>query len=299
VYKSTDGGSTWIAKNSGLGMPSNLNTWILKRLPDGTLYVSVTLAVDAARKSYKGGLFRSDDGGEHWTLVNQGFDLNWIVGYNIDPQDPKRIYVGCFQAPQLGGGGGYASRDGGLSWSRILDKPEVWGITPDPEVPTRLWGCVQSGDSYGGEGLFLSEDAGASWVKLPTFPFTAYGPQQVHFDPNDSRVVRVTTFGGGVWKGTITRPVNPHAAFVWGTRSGHPHFSSTSQGDISTYTWDFGDGSWSHEPAPVHRYGSAGKYQVTLKVEGPNGIDSTSAEVNVPPPLVRGNRIRPGRTIDP
>ena len=103
VYKSTDGGSTWSARNSGLGMPNNLNTWILKRLPDGTLYVSVTLGVDAARKSYKGGLFRSEDGGDHWTLVNQTFDLNWIVGYNIDAQDPKRIYVGCFQAPQLCG----------------------------------------------------------------------------------------------------------------------------------------------------------------------------------------------------
>ncbi len=290
VYQSTDGGLSWVAKNSGLGMPSNLNTWILKRLPDGTLYVSLTLAVDAARKSYKGGLFKSDDGGEHWTLVNQNFDLNWIVGYEIDAQDPNRIYAGCFQAPQLEGGGGYASRDGGLTWSKILDKPEVWGITPDPEAPNRLWGCVQSGDSYEGEGLFLSEDAGSSWLKLPTFPFTAYGPQQVHFDPADSRVVRVTTFGGGVWKGAVARPAPPHAGFFWRTQSGHLRFASTSQGDISTHTWDFGDGSRSHQAAPVHRYSAAGIYQVTLKVEGPNGVDSTSVEVTVPAPVRRDNR---------
>jgi len=261
-------------------MPNNLNTWILKRLPDGALYVSVTLAVDAGT-SRKGGLFRSDDGGEHWTLVNQNFDLNWIFGYEIDSQDPNRIYVGCFQAPGLGGGGGYASTDGGLTWAKILDKPEVWSITPDPEAPDRLWGCVQSGDSYEGEGLFLSEDAGTSWIKLPSFPFTAYGPQQVHFDPAGSHVLRVTTFGGGVWKGIIPRPRTPLADFAWRTQSGLLHFSSTSQGDVSTCTWDFGDGARSHETAPVHRYGSAGKYQVTLKVEGPNGIDSRSAEVTV------------------
>jgi len=277
-------------------MPNNLNTWVLRRLPDGTLYVSVTLAVDAARKSYKGGLFKSEDGGEHWTLVNQNLDLNWIVGYNIDTQDPNRIYVGCFQAPQLEGGGGYASLDGGVSWSRILDKPEVWGITPDPEAPGRLWGCVQSGDSYEGEGLYLSEDGGSSWFKLPAFPFTAYGPQQVHFDAVDSRIVRVTTFGGGVWKGTVGRPIPPRASFVWAFRSGHPHFSSNSQGDISTCTWDFGDGSWSHEPAPLHRYHSGGKYQVTLKVEGPNGVDSTSMEVTVPPPPRRNGRTRGARS---
>jgi len=290
VYKSTDGGSTWVAKNSGLGMPDNLNTWVLKRLPDGALYVSVTLAVDAARKSYKGGLFRSVDGGDHWVLVNQNFALNWIVGYKIDEQDPNRIYVGCFEAPQLGGGGGYASSDGGVTWSRILDKLDVWGITPDPEAPDRLWACVQSGDSYEGEGLFLSEDAGSSWSKLPTFPFTAYGPQQVHFDPADSRVVRVTTFGGGVWKGTIPRPVPPRSGFDWSIWSGHPHFLSHSQGDISTFTWDFGDGSRSHEKSPVHRYSSGGKYQVTLKVEGPNGVDSWSMEVTIPESTRRRGR---------
>ncbi len=290
VYKSTDGGSTWVPRNSGLGMPNNLNTWILKRLPDGTLYVSVTLAVDAARNSYKGGLFRSHDGGDHWTLVNQNLDLNWIVGYNIDPQDPNRIYVGCFQAPQLEGGGGYASRDGGATWTRILDKPDVWSVTPDPEAPDRLWACVQGEDRYEGEGLFVSEDSGASWSELPTFPFTAYGPQQVHFDPADSRIVRVTTFGGGVWKGTIPHAVPPDADFEWRIQSGHLHFSSLSLGDISTHTWDFGDGSHSHERSPVHRYAAAGKYQVTLKVEGPNGMDSASREVTVPPPVRRNGR---------
>jgi photosystem II stability/assembly factor-like uncharacterized protein len=283
VFKSTDGGVSWTARNNGLGMPNNLNAWILTRLPDGALYVSVTLAVDSKRKAYKGGLFKSLDGGDHWTLVNSSFDLNWIAGYAVDPNDLNRIYVGCFQAPQLGGGGGYRSTDGGQTWTKILDKADVWKITPDPEAPKRLYACVQGGGSYEGEGLFLSEDEGSTWRRSPTFPFTAYGPQQVHFDPTDSQIVRVTTFGGGLWKGVVPRVLAPTAAFTATVLSGELSFdSSASSGDITTWTWDFGDGSRSHEANPTHRYPSGGQRLVRLTLEGRNGTDSVTRTLDLP-----------------
>jgi photosystem II stability/assembly factor-like uncharacterized protein len=206
VYKSADGGLTWTDRSSGLGMSNNMNAWKLVRLNDGTLYAAVTLAVDSSRNSHKGGLFRSTDDGDHWALVNANFSLNWIVGLSIDPRNGA-VYVGCFDAPQIGGGGGFRSRDGGITWEKILDKTDVWKITPDPQNIQRLWACVQSGiseEDYEGEGLLLSEDNGKSWFHEPGFPFTAYGPQQVHFDPRDPQTVYVTTFGGGVWKAKVS-----------------------------------------------------------------------------------------------
>jgi hypothetical protein len=48
-------------------------------------------------------------------------------------------------------------------------------------------------------------------------------------------------------------------------------FRDESQGSIKKWHWDFGDGTTSTEPSPVHRYKDAGKYIVVLTVDGPAG----------------------------
>ena len=48
-------------------------------------------------------------------------------------------------------------------------------------------------------------------------------------------------------------------------------FTDESRGPIRRWHWDFGDGSTSTEPSPVHRYKEAGKYIVVLDVDGPAG----------------------------
>ncbi len=51
-------------------------------------------------------------------------------------------------------------------------------------------------------------------------------------------------------------------------------FESRSSGKPVGYTWDFGDGTISHEPRPVHAYSTPGEYTVSLTVSGPLGTDS-------------------------
>lgn len=48
-------------------------------------------------------------------------------------------------------------------------------------------------------------------------------------------------------------------------------FQDQSEGSISTWRWDFGDGTASTEQHPLHQYKDAGKYVVVLWVEGPAG----------------------------
>jgi hypothetical protein len=48
-------------------------------------------------------------------------------------------------------------------------------------------------------------------------------------------------------------------------------FRDESRGRITAWRWEFGDGSFSAEQHPVHRYGQAGEYVVRLFVEGPAG----------------------------
>ena len=51
---------------------------------------------------------------------------------------------------------------------------------------------------------------------------------------------------------------------------------SASDGGITTWTWDFGDGTTSTERNPVHTYQEAGTYTVSLTVVGPGGSDTES-----------------------
>lgn len=48
-------------------------------------------------------------------------------------------------------------------------------------------------------------------------------------------------------------------------------FSDASEGEITSWKWDFGDGNSSTEQNPIHQYKEAGKYIVILDIEGPKG----------------------------
>ena len=48
-------------------------------------------------------------------------------------------------------------------------------------------------------------------------------------------------------------------------------FIDESEGKITSWKWDFGDGTTSTEQHPLHQYKEAGKYIVVLNVEGPAG----------------------------
>lgn len=53
-------------------------------------------------------------------------------------------------------------------------------------------------------------------------------------------------------------------------------FTSQSQGVITDYLWDFGDGATSDLPSPTHTYQQAGDHTVSLTVSGPGGTDTVA-----------------------
>ena len=48
-------------------------------------------------------------------------------------------------------------------------------------------------------------------------------------------------------------------------------FKDLSAGSITSWRWEFGDGTTSAEQNPIHKYNKAGRYIVTLYIEGPEG----------------------------
>jgi len=59
-------------------------------------------------------------------------------------------------------------------------------------------------------------------------------------------------------------------------------FKDESYGDITSWTWDFGDGTTSTERNPVHHYNEPGYYNVViLTVEGPSGTSRMAKVTDV------------------
>ena len=53
-------------------------------------------------------------------------------------------------------------------------------------------------------------------------------------------------------------------------------FKDLTYGKVTSWKWDFGDGTTSTEQHPIHQYAKGGLYVVVLYVEGPDGKDQLS-----------------------
>ena len=84
VFKSTNGGSSWTAINSGL--------------PDTSVY-SLVIAPSSPQTVYAGtnggGVFKSTNGGSSWTAINSGLpQTTFVWSLAIDPSSPQTVYAG-------------------------------------------------------------------------------------------------------------------------------------------------------------------------------------------------------------
>jgi hypothetical protein len=133
VFVSRDGGSTW-KRITGHGLPEP---------PLGKIAVSVAPS-DGSRvyalieTGRRGSLWRSDDGGEHWKLVNHSRLLNERPHYYtrmlVMPDNANEIY---FPSNMMG-----ASYDGGETAEQIRwggDNHDMWA---DPKNPSTACVCV-------------------------------------------------------------------------------------------------------------------------------------------------------------
>ncbi len=176
VYKTTDAGDTWRKLGGGLpdGLVGKSDLAVSSADPD-RLYVLIEAEPG-------GGLYRSDDRGEHFRLVStqQGI-LNrpfYYTNVDADPTNADVVYVN--------NEGFYRSVDGGRSFERRStphgDNHDMWIDPSDPGL------FIQSNDG----GANVTRDGGATWStqhNQPTaelyqvdiddqFPYWVYAGQQ-------------------------------------------------------------------------------------------------------------------------
>lgn len=200
VYKSVDGGATWVAKNNGLPEHSPL-AWRLVMAKDRTLYVIL------ARKSENGTIgdlrdgwvYRSKDQGESWQLLPLPEGVNGPTGLVIDPSDSQRMYLSAWPRDkgQNGLGGGiFTTTDGGEHWTLLFNfRQHIYDITMNPDNPNELYATGFESSA------FHSTDRGVHWRRIVGYNFKA--GHRIIPDPRHPGYVFICTFGGGVWYGRV------------------------------------------------------------------------------------------------
>jgi photosystem II stability/assembly factor-like uncharacterized protein len=180
LFKSSDGGATW--RKVGIGLPAGR---------DSLGRIGIAIAASRPRRMFAvlgarrgAGLYRSEDGGEHWALINNDHRLSDRDGdfneVKVDPRDPDVVYVANVVT--------WKSVDGGKTFVG-------WRGAPGGDDYHRLW--IDPDDSRiillaGDQGAIVTVNGGetwSSWYNQPTaqfyhvstdngFPYRVYGGQQ-------------------------------------------------------------------------------------------------------------------------
>ena len=200
VYKSTDGGKSWTLKNQGITQQQPF-AWRFALASDGTVYVIIARRSEdgSIGNPNDGALYRSHDGAEHWEAVELPKGVNGPNGLAIDPKSPNRLYLAAWaraSGTHGDGGGIFLSEDAGHTWKQIFDRDRhVYDVTIDPSDPNVLYAAGFESSAW------RSADRGEHWSRIPGFNFKwAY---RVIPDPLDRTKVYVSTFGGGLWHGSL------------------------------------------------------------------------------------------------
>ena len=171
VYKSVDGGKSWYAVNQGLGENGNRYVYTLSidSTDSQTLYAGIEMPWEQVEADQYGGIYKTTNGGESWEKIDR--DFPHVRAFALHPDNSQILYAGVQSYydeinQQDFEGGLYQSTDGGATWERIFDSPEVSAIVIDPQNSQRLY-LGTSDDPYHdhstGAGVFRSPDGGKTW----------------------------------------------------------------------------------------------------------------------------------------
>jgi photosystem II stability/assembly factor-like uncharacterized protein len=203
VWKTRDAGRTWqpifdAEPTQSIGAiavaPSDPNI----------VYVASGEGLRRPDLSVGNGVYRSADAGSTWTRGGLP-DGQQIPELAVDPRDPNHLFAAVLGHPYGPNEerGIYRSRDGGVSWERVLYKDADTGgsaVALDPSHPdvvyAALWqsrlGPWEDKNEFEGTngGLYKSSDGGTTWQRLSeglpgdltqiNFAIAASAPQRIY-----------------------------------------------------------------------------------------------------------------------
>jgi photosystem II stability/assembly factor-like uncharacterized protein len=226
LWKSTDGGETWINLTAKKGLPKG--TWGI---------VAVAVAPSNPDKVYSlvenqnGGMFMSNDAGESWTLTSSDNNIRQRAWYYtkvfVDPRNENTVYAPnvnfmrsrdggrTFQGvrtphgdhhdlwidPENGNrmivaddGGAQISFDGGDNWSTYDNQPtaQIYRVTTDNSFPYRILGAQQDNSTV----RIKSRTSGSAITDNDWEPTAGAESGYVVADPLNPDIVYGGNYGG-------------------------------------------------------------------------------------------------------
>ena len=241
VYRSTDGGAHWKKILVNASDPDNVGAIDLAIDPKNprVLYASLWAtrrppwSVYAPSYMPGSGLYKTTDGGDHWTKLSGGLpDDNYVgkIGIAVSPSNPNRLWavvddVGASVAPPLREGpeehkkpeptpkgGVYLSDDAGATWRLVNSENRLWGrgwyfenVAVDPDNPDKAY-VINT-------GTYVTTDAGKTFTPIKSAP-GGDDYHQLWVNPRDGqRMVLssdqgtvVSVDGGKTWSSWYNQP---------------------------------------------------------------------------------------------
>lgn len=170
-----------------------------------------------------GGVWRTDDGGQTWRNVSDGYFGGSIGAVAVSEWDPNVVYVGGGEKTVRGnvshGYGMWKSLDAGKTWTAIglADTRHIPRIRIHPRDPDLVY-VAALGHLFGPSeerGIYRSRDGGATWERI-LFVNDNVGAVDLLMDPTNPRILYATMWnvrrtpyslesggpGSGIWKST-------------------------------------------------------------------------------------------------
>jgi photosystem II stability/assembly factor-like uncharacterized protein len=313
IFKSTDGGDNWEKLGGGL--------------PDMVGKIAVDVSASNPERVYaliesepeKGGLWRSDDAGMSWSLINGHRVLHSRAWYYIhlkaDPVNEDTVYV--MNVPLMksidGGktwtkmttphsdhhdhwinpadnrnmisandGGATITFDGGETWSSIMNQPtsQFYRVSTDNQVPFRIYGGQQDSSTVSIASRSLYGGIGVADY------YDVGGGESAHiaFDPDDPRLIYATTINGTLTEydheSGLERSIIPYPELVYGKDSRDLKYRTNWNAPVAVSP---------HDPSIIY-YGT----QMVLK-----SVDRGVTWTRISPDLTRNDPQKQGRNGGP
>ncbi len=170
-----------------------------------------------------GGVWKSDDAGNTWKNISDGYFGGSIGAVEVAQSDPNVIYVGGGEVTVRGnvssGYGVWKSVDGGKTWESkgLPESRHIPRMRTHPENPDVVYAAVL-GNIYKASterGVYKSTDGGNTWRKV-LYVNDMAGAVDLIIDPTNSRVLYASTWrvqrtpyslssggpGSSLWKST-------------------------------------------------------------------------------------------------
>ena len=189
VYRSVNGGETW-ERLSGKDRERGLPKTDMDRIGIAVAPSDPSIVYVVSETKNEGELWRSDDAGDHWRVVNRDPNINFRPFYyadiRVDPQNPNRVFSLS--------GSLYMSEDGGQNFRTIArdvhgDHQAMWIDPMNPKY-------ILSGSDGGWQ---VSYDGGKNFEVVNNFPFTQF--YHINFDMQRPYMVCGGLQDNGNWCG--------------------------------------------------------------------------------------------------